>query len=190
MDIETPRLLLIESYQVVPEHITWLNDRSLMKWSEQQFTQHTYTTQADFLHHAKWSKSPLVFDIRLKPDIDHWPDRSDNNRIKPLISDGAYHTIGSLHAHIDYQHKRADLGIMLGPKFHGKGFAHEAWRGLEGYLFCKLDMRKLEAGCALKNMPMRNLLHKSGWSLEGNRMDHFEYDGERHPLLLWGKVHP
>lgn len=170
MDIETPRLLLVETYRVVSEHVNWLNDKELMRFSEQQFREHDYASQHDFLGKAMEAGSPMVWDINLKT--------ADKN----LLS------VGSFHAHVDRRHMRADLGIMVGPQYHNQGYGSEAWGHVSHYLFYKEGFVKLEAGFVRDNVAMQSVLLKDNWQCEGTRYNHFIYDGRRHDVLLYGKT--
>src|SRR5258705_42897 len=142
MDILTARLMLVPTYMAVPEHVEWLNDKELMKWSEQRYKTHTMVTQQDFLELAAIDTNPLVWDIRFPAKSSAWPGQS----------------IGSLHAYCDERHRRVDLGIMLGPQYHGQGYAAEAWDAACKYLAAKHGMRKFEASTVEDNLPIIKML--------------------------------
>jgi ribosomal-protein-alanine N-acetyltransferase len=167
IDIKTHRLLLIQKYRVVDEHVTWLNDKELMKWSEQRYMEHDYLSQREFLKVAEAVGNPLVWDIR--------------------VGAGEI-SIGSLHAYCDGRHKRVDMGIMIGPQFHGQGYGAEAWSAVFSYLGAKRGFRKFEAGTVDGNTPMIKLLMRLGWTPEGRRENHFIIDGEPRGLVQFGKV--
>jgi [ribosomal protein S5]-alanine N-acetyltransferase len=172
MDIETPRLMLVESYQPLLEHVAWLNDKELMKWSEQQFEEHDMISQNLFLERAQADGTPLVYDIMEKA------------LSGPIIPG---RIVGSLHIHVNKHHARADLGIMIGTPYGKKGYAKEAWKAAQDYCFVKLRMMKLEAGCALPNVGMIRILMSLNWREEGIRESHFLYNGRRYDLVQFGK---
>ena len=183
MDIATARLLLIHTYKVVDEHVDWLNDKNLMKWSEQRYKDHSYTSQAQFLEDARFHGNPLVWDIRLAP----------TPAIGSLLGESRMTTsvsIGSLHAYCDERHRRVDLGIMLGPQYHGNGYAAEAWDSVCMYLATKHHMRKFEAALVDGNVPIMKMLMRLGWAPEARREHHFIIDGQPYGLVLFGKVYP
>ena len=182
MDITTRRLHLLETYRPVDEHIEWLNNKELMRFSEQQFIEHDFDTQRHFLMEALIAGTPLVYDIRLK--------------LEPPVGGGLVHegeviglgrTIGSLHIHIDKQHARGDLGIMIGPEYGNNGYGREAWNAASDYCLYKLQLRKIEAGCVKENLAMIRILWRDGWETEGARVAHFFYDDRVHDLVLFGK---
>lgn len=175
MTITTRRLLLVPSYDVIPQHIEWLNDKKLMRWSEQQWRVHNDDTQWNFLNQARMTGNPIVFDIR-RNTVEFGGDTN--------------HTVGSLHVYIDRRHHRADMGIMIGPEFHHAGYGREAWKGVEEYLHAKVDgIWKIEAGTPAGNRPMVELLKSLHYVEEGRRVRHW-YDANGTPwdMLLFGKV--
>ena len=173
MDIATARLMLISTYRVVEKHLEWLNDKELMKWSEQRYRTHTIATQGAFLDQARDADNPLVWDIRFPPQTSARPGQS----------------IGSLHAYYDERHRRVDLGIMLGPNYHGDGYAAEAWSAVCNYLATKHSMRKFEASFVDGNLPILKMLMRLGWRPECRREDHFIIDGESRALVMFGTVY-
>jgi RimJ/RimL family protein N-acetyltransferase len=182
-DIATKRLMLMLSYDAVPEHVEWLNDNKLMKWSEQRYREHTIETQQDFLDEADAAGNPLVWDIRLPYEA---LEQKPRLRIEGEIGS----PIGSLHAYCNERHKRVDLGIMLGPQYHGEGYAAEAWSAVCDYLAYKHGMRKFEAGFVDGNIPiLKMLMRLGGWHTECRRENHFIIGGQSYGLVLWGRTY-
>jgi RimJ/RimL family protein N-acetyltransferase len=176
IDIATNRLHLTSGYRAAPEHVKWLNDKELMKWSEQRYREHDYETQRDFLAVALMVGNPLVWDIRAGIDSGQtWES-------------GLWKPIGTIHAYIDERHKRVDMGILIGPEYHGKGYAAEAWSSVYNYLGARHGFRKFEAGTVDGNTPMIKLLMRAGWTPECRRENHFIIDGEPRALVQFGKV--
>src|SRR5215475_12022905 len=106
---------------VTQEHVDWLNDKDLMKYSEQRHHEHTLRTQLDYVRAEHPSR--LVWLIRCN-SVD----------------------IGSMSAYVDAANQRADLGILLGRReYHGQGLAAEAWTTVIDYLFDS-GLHKIECG--------------------------------------------
>lgn len=183
MDIETRRLLLTETYRVVSDHVNWLNDKELMKFSNQQFIDHDYDTQYQFLCNANINGTPLVYDIRIKEE-----PAPGGGIVTMSGVTGVGPSVGSLHIHVDARHSRADLGIMIGPEHQKHGYGFEAWKGATDFCFFKLGLLKLEAGCVPENTPMLNILLRQGWEPEGERRSHFAYGGKRYSVVHYGRV--
>lgn len=171
-DIATKRLHLTPGYRPLSEHIKWLNDKELMKWSEQRYQKHVHRTQGHFLTTALMNNNPWIWDIR----------KFVGEFMGPSIP------IGTVHAYCEERHKRVDMGILLGREYHGQGYAAEAWSAVYGYLGSRHGFRKFEAGTVDGNTPMVKLLMRQGWTPEARRENHFIIDGEPRALVLFGKV--
>lgn len=180
--IETERLQLrFPLTDVDPRHVAWLNDKNLMRWSEQRYQEHDCDTQRRFLLQALVDGNPLCFDIILQ---------DTTKPVGPLPDPEYGCSIGTIHAYLDRRHRRADLGIMLGPGYHGKGYAEEAWTAVMDHLAKEHGPAafKFEAGCASGNKPMIRLLERMGFFPEGRRYNHFIIDGRHHDLVQYGKM--
>ncbi len=74
----------------------------------------------------------------------------------------------------------AEIGYELHPAYWGQGIMAEAISALLTYGFDDLGLHRIEANPFAGNMPSRNLLHKLGFTYEGNLRqrhlfrDHFE----------------
>lgn len=153
-----------------PRHVEWLNDKELMRWSEQRYLGHDMLSQKVYLYEAYKSGNPIVFDIRLPPACN-----------MPGFS------IGTISAYIDRRHRRVDMGIMIGPDYHGQGYASEAWMGVMQALSKEFVVEKWEAGCNEWNGPMKAVLRRCGYSWEGTRTNHFRVDDKPCDLELFGR---
>ena len=62
---------------------------------------------------------------------------------------------------------RADIGLWLGERFHGRGAGTEAIRLVCHYAFTQLPLEKLEAAIFEGNHASRRAFEKNGFQLEG-----------------------
>lgn len=62
---------------------------------------------------------------------------------------------------------RGDMGLWIGEKFQGKGYATQAIAQILEYGFEKLKMEKIEAQIFLGNASSRRVFEKNGFRLEG-----------------------
>jgi len=169
--METPELsskrLILRPYwpsRVTQEHVDWLNDPEVVKYSQQAHKVHTLETQDAYL--------------RAFP--------SDNHIWIISLKDGA--EIGTISANVDVLYCRADMGILIGRKtVWGQGYGTEEWKTVMDYCFKGLELRKVECGTMLANIGMRRTATKCGMEPEGARLSHFILDGETQDLLLYGK---
>src|SRR5262249_41748757 len=76
--------------------------------------------------------------------------------------------IGSLgFVYWEREHRRAELGYVIGRKYWGKGLTTEAVRPVVEYAFQKMKLIRLEAGTIVENVPSQRILEKVGFQLEG-----------------------
>jgi len=164
--ITTDRLLLVRSEQW-PVHssrlqrmVSWLNDKEVVRYSEQRHKHHTLETQQQYIQDG-----PDVF-----REI-HAGDRF----------------IGTISAYIDKPNGVADVGILIGDKsVWGKGYGTEAWIAFCDSLFSN-KIRKIEAGAMSINSRMIGIFRKSGMHFEAFRENHFLHEGEPVHMVMWGK---
>src|SRR5215475_8509859 len=148
--LRSVRLILYPYSPMLVEqtHVDWLNDKDLMRYSEQRHHEHSLRTQLDYVREEHPSR--FVWLIRCG-GID----------------------IGTMSAYVDAVNKRANLGILLGRReYHGQGLAAEAWTAVIDYFFDN-DFNKIECGCQDDNWPMRRLATSTGFNLEAEIPGHF-----------------
>jgi len=147
---------------VTQEHVDWLNDKDLMRYSEQRHREHTLRTQLDYVR-----------------------DESPQRKLWLIRCEGV--DIGTLAAYVDENNKRCDLGILIGRReYHGQGFAAEAWTAVINYFFDN-GLNKIECGCQDDNWPMRRLATTTGFSLEAEIPGHFREGDKYKGLLRYGR---
>lgn len=90
---------------------------------------------------------------------------------------------------INWQHKVADIGFLIGDKQHwGKGYASKAIRLLSDYSFSELGLKKLTAGCYELNKGSYRALLKADFLEEGRLISQVELEGIRYDRLVLGRV--
>jgi RimJ/RimL family protein N-acetyltransferase len=164
-ELITERLVLVPHLPslVTPEQVAWLNDKEIVKYSEQRHHEHCLHTQKEYVRWKTWD-GPL------------WLIKLDGQ------------DIGTIAAKLDTTNNRAEMGILIGRKdLYGKGYATEAWRAVMQWLFDK-GIGKIECGCMSPNLGMRQVAIKSGMVIEGGRKDHFLLDGKPVDVVYYGKV--
>lgn len=144
----------------------WLNNKELMKYSEQRFRKHTIATQTAFIQ--TFTPPHLYYGIRA------------DNHSETLI--------GTLTAIIDQYNGVAELGILVGHKnFRGKRYGYLAWQEAIEIMF-GFGLRKIQAGCMDANEAMMRICERSGMFIEGHRNRRFMFrDGTYRNAVLWGK---
>lgn len=160
--IETERLVLYPYTWATQEHVNWLNDQEVVRYSEQRHSFHTLPTQTAYL-------------AAIPTDSHIWVIKRDNS------------DIGTLTAYIDHHNGVANMGIMIGDRSAwGKGYGAEAWKAVMDWLFAG-GIRKIECGCMSANRPMWRLAEKCGMRMEAVKFDHFILDGEPADMFCFRK---
>lgn len=88
---------------------------------------------------------------------------------------------------IQWIHRRADLGLMVGDKTRwGHGYGREAVELMLGYAFERLNLNKITLGVFTDNAPALNLYEAIGFKVEGALRRHLFRDGEYRDKLVMG----
>ena len=164
-ELVTERLVLVPHLPslVTAEQVAWLNDKEIVKFSEQRHHEHCIHTQKEYVRWKTWD-GPI------------WLIRLDGQ------------DIGTIAATVSATNNRAEMGILIGRKdLHGKGYATEAWNAIMAWLFAK-GIRKIECGCMSLNLAMRQLAVKTGMRIEGGKVSHFLLDGKPVDAVYYGKM--
>lgn len=167
MNIDTDRLTLrpYRLADISERHVAWLNDKEVVRYSEQRHMTHTMETQHSYL--ATFPVDSRIWLISVKPE-------------------SALGTIGTIAAYIDPNNAVANMGILIGEKAAwGQGYGTEAWRAVMRHL-PEIGVQKIEAGCMAINASMNTICATSGMTLEGMRMFHFDCGDFRSHLMLYG----
>ena len=162
---ETLSLVPFGVSHITSDYIGWLNDRVLMKYSEQRHRHHDQSTCHLYLqsmlsaHHYFWA---II-------------NCSDNIHI------------GNITAYLDRPNLTANLAIMIGhSSAKGRGFGLAGWQLAMEHLF-KQGIRKVGAGTMSINHPMIAIFQKSGMTTEGVLKDHFIVDNQLCDMILAAK---
>ena len=157
-DIRTQRLLItpFQEKHLTSRYVGWLNDPGLMRYSEQRHKTHTLESCREYSQ--SFRNSPHFF----------WAIEE--------IEEGLGH-IGNINAYIDENNSIADIGILIGEKgLQKKGYGFEAWMGVCNYFLLRPEIRKLTAGTLARNIPMLEIMRRSGMVEDGTRKRHFLCD--------------
>lgn len=149
------------SDEAVDLMVSWLNDKDLMKYSEQRRQSHSHDSQRRYL------KRIVARDDRF------WGIYVDNA------------LVGTVSASMDWPNKRANLGILRGAR-RGEGIGAFAWLAATTMLFNQHGIRKIEAGMMAANEPMVKTCLRSGMAEEARIKEHYEWNGQRMDMVLMG----
>ncbi len=147
------------------DYVNWLNDKVVVKYSEQRHKVHTLETCLKYWKFIQDSTS-LFWAIETKDQVH----------------------IGNLTVHFDTPNATADIGILIGnTSYWNKGFGQEAFSAACEYLLQHETIRKVTAGTMSVNVGMRKVMMSSGMVEEGVRKRHFLLDGQEVDLIFAAK---
>lgn len=153
-------------------------------------------------HYYRWMNDPAVtrfLESRYFPngmdELRRFVERyqADPNTIflAIVLNEGDRH-IGNIKlGPIEWIHRRAEVGFLLGEKdCWGRGFASEAIALVADYAFGRLNLHKLTAGCYAANLGSVRAMEKAGFIREGLRKQSCFYEGAYDDLILMGRLGP
>lgn len=153
--------LIIEPFSekyLTSRYVNWLNDKEVVRFSEQRHCVHTLETCRAYMKSFENSPNYFWALIHKDPAIGH---------------------IGNMNATVNVKNQWADIGILIGDKkVWGQGYATEAWRAVINFLFEQAGVRKVCAGTTATNVGMRHVMKKLGMVEDGVRKDHLLIDGK------------
>lgn len=159
-------LELFSPENISEEYVGWLNNKEVMRFSNQRFKNHTFVTSLDYYN--SFSGTDNIF-LSI--------NKNDNKKM-----------IGTMTLYFSTNHGVADLGIMIGNKnMSSRGFGSDAWCSLVQALSTKKMVRKITAGTLKPNTPMIKLMNKSGMHLEATKCDQEIYQGRPVDVLYFAK---
>lgn len=144
-------------------YVAWLNDKALMKYSEQRHRAHTLESCRRYWQ--SFAGSPNFF----------WAIEE--------VEEGLGH-IGNVNAYCDRRNLVADIGLLIGePAAAGRHYGLEAWLGVADFLFRRQGMRKVTGGCIAENAAMVRIMEKAGMVPDGVRARQYLVDGREVDLV-------
>jgi RimJ/RimL family protein N-acetyltransferase len=76
------------------------------------------------------------------------------------------------------KHKSAEIGFIIHPNFHGKGYAAEAIRPLIDFAFSRMDIHRIIGRCDGRNTASARLMEKLGMRREAHLVENEFVKGE------------
>ena len=145
----------------------WMNDPEVTQYLESRFAPNSMETLQEYVRNFMGNKDNIFLAIVLKENHKHL----GNIKMGP----------------IDWFHRLADIGVMLGEKDSwGKGYASEAISLLSEHAFKNLNLHKLTAGCYKPNEGSLKAFEKAGFETEGVRKKHCFFNGKYVDAILLG----
>ena len=145
----------------------WFNDPDVTWFQNKGIYPNTPEKQTAFFHQLQNDSSQLTLAIECCDDSRH----IGNVTLKD----------------IDFIHRTAELGIVIGEKTHwGRGFGMQAWWLITRYGFLTLNLNKIIATVIKGNDRSLKAALRSGYVIEGEQQEQYYRHGAYHSLLLLG----
>jgi [ribosomal protein S5]-alanine N-acetyltransferase len=145
---EKTRLVRFDNSDITDKYLNWLNDPTVVRYSNQRFKHHSIESSRAYL--ASFENTDNLFlSIR-------------------RISGG--NAIGTLTIYAAMPHGTADIGILIGAtKEWGNGYGLDVWQTASNWLIEYCGMRKVTGGTLSCNEGMKKIFERSGMHLECTR---------------------
>jgi RimJ/RimL family protein N-acetyltransferase len=144
------------------KYVNWLNDKDVMKYSEQRHIVHTKESCRDYICSLN-NTNNLAWAILIKENNIH---------------------IGNIQVIVDTYNHVADISILIGEKnYMNHGYGSEAFLGVVNYLFVFKGMRKVTAGTMSLNKGMLKIMKNASMLDDGVFKDHFIFNGQFADLI-------
>jgi RimJ/RimL family protein N-acetyltransferase len=156
--ISTARLTLkqFDESFLTAKYVSWLNDKTLMQFSEQRHMLHTIDSC------QKYWKDQLILD----------------NLLLAIVRKKDDCHVGNITASVDKTKSSADLGILMGEKLvHGQGYGKEAWCALMNYLFLEKGIKTITGGAMAGNLPMISIFKSCGMMFTQKQSNICKFNG-------------
>ena len=129
------------------DYLSWVNNKKITKYMDIGKKRYTLKYLKNYITKSNKANNEKLFGIFLRDKRKH----IGNMKIEE----------------INYKHKRAYIGIMIGDVNEwGKGYATESIKLITGFSFKNLKLNKLKAGIVSINIGSIELFKKAGFKLE------------------------
>lgn len=162
---EKTKIRVFEERDICVQYIGWLNDKEVVRFSNQRFICHDRKNCKDYFDSI---------------DEKSWFLLVENKK------DGLM--LGTISVHFNLNHGVADIGILIGEKSSwGKGVGGDAWSAVVDILAGLKGIRKITAGTLACNLGMISIMKKCGMEADGYRRAQEECDDDIHDILYFAK---
>jgi len=147
---------------ITPAYVGWLNDRELMRYSNQRFRSHSAGSCRDYL--ASFAGSGNLF----------------------MAIRHAGHLVGTMTVYRAPLHGTADIGLLVGAGGQGQGWGRDAWGTMLAYLL-QSGTRKVTGGTLRCNTAMVRIMQGCGMEADGVRVGQELVDGQPQDILYFAR---
>jgi [ribosomal protein S5]-alanine N-acetyltransferase len=92
--------------------------------------------------------------------------------------------------HLDFTHRRAEIGYAQGRAYWGQGYMQEALKAVIHHAFEILNLHRIEADVDPRNAASKRTLERLGFQREGYLRERWQVNGEIQDALYYGLLRP
>ena len=152
------------------DYINWMNNKRVIKFTEQRFVKNTKKKIIKFVEEKKKSKIEYLFGIY---SVEKKKVHIGNIKLGP----------------INNIHKYAEISYIIGNlQYQNKGFATQAIKKILVIAKKKYKLKKIIASVYSPNIASRKVLEKNKFKLEGIIKKKFIFNKKRLDQLVFGKL--
>lgn len=162
------KILSVED--VDENYVEWLNDKEVTRFLESRWKSYSLEDLKEYVKAINESSNDIMFGIYLKENQEH---------------------IGNIKiGQINYIHRYADLGFILGQRHWNKGYGTESIKLATEYAFKELNLNKLFAGIYSNNIGSYKAFLKAGYTEAGRLSKHLLFEGSFVDKIIVEKLNP
>lgn len=154
---------------VSSEYLKWMNDKEVVKFTEQRFSKHSLVDIKNFVKEKNKSKSEFLFGIFIKQ------------------SSALIHVGNIKLGPINKFHRSAEVSYLIGNrKFWRMGIGTNAVKKIILIAKKKFKLKKLIAGCYENNHGSIKVLKKNAFKKEAELKSHIKFKSRRINKFIFG----
>jgi len=92
--------------------------------------------------------------------------------------------------HLDFTHRRAEIGYALGRAYWGNGYMQETLKAVLSFAFKDLNLHRIEADVDPRNHASVRTLERLGFQREGYLRERWQVNGEIQDAFFFGLLRP
>ena len=165
--LENIELRILESKDVNSVYVSWLNNKQIVKFTEQKGMVHSLESVKQYVNEKFLSENEYLFGIYKKSK------HIGNIKLGP----------------VDFVHKTAEISFFIGQVDEwGKGIMTKVINKLVTHAFENLGIEKISAGCYDENLGSKKVLIKCGFKIEGIKVKQVILNNERIDVIIFGII--
>ncbi len=158
---------ILRPSDVTGRYVNWFSDPEVTRYSENRFNTFSPEGQRRYVEEKQASETSFLYGI---------------------FVDGTH--VGNVHlGPISMVHRHSEITFVLGERdYWGMGLMTQAIGRMIFLAFSTFDLKKVYAGTYENNIASMRTLEKNGFVLEGRRVEHLVFEGQRVDMLEYGLV--